>query len=162
MIRKIHKKQGFTLVEIMIVVGIITLLAALSVHNLLRAKMTANEAAAIRGLRTLQAAMDSYRLMNPVYPAFDRNPFRKLCSANPPYLDSSWDVDGYQVDRQGYRLEIKLTSEDGQQYLLLALPIQLGVTGNRSFSLSMYPGVEGSGSGEIIDGMGIGLGASSN
>ena len=47
MLRKIHKKQGFTLVEIMIVVGIVTLLAALSTHSLLRAKITANEAAVL-------------------------------------------------------------------------------------------------------------------
>jgi len=45
--RKIQNKRGFTLVELMIAVGIIVLLAALSINSLMRSKITANEAAAI-------------------------------------------------------------------------------------------------------------------
>jgi general secretion pathway protein G len=158
MLRKLNKKQGFTLVEILIVVGIITMLAALSVHGLLRARMTANEAAAIKGLRTLQAAMDSYRLANGRYPSFAGDGLQELVSANPQYLDNSWDP-GNEVGafRNGYRIEIKYVFPDTQEYFLMADPIQVGVTGNRSFMLSQYRGIDG-GSGEITSG-GVGLGS---
>jgi len=80
------KKQGFTLVELMIAIGIMITLAALSVNGLLRARITASEAAAIRGLRTAQTAFESYKTMNGIYPST----FQQLCQATPPYLDSSW------------------------------------------------------------------------
>jgi len=87
MLRKVNKKQGFTLVEITIVVGIITMLVALSIHSILSAKVTANEAAAIRSLRTLQTAFTNYRVVNPRYPKF----ISDLCGETElPYLDRKW------------------------------------------------------------------------
>jgi type IV pilus assembly protein PilA len=55
-----RRKRGFTLVEIMIVVAIIALLAAIAIPNLLSARKTANEAAAKASVRSLSTAAETY------------------------------------------------------------------------------------------------------
>ena len=63
-------RKGFTLVEIMIVVAIIALLAAIAIPNLLTAKKTANTAAAKANIRALSTAAEVYATgHNGAYPA---------------------------------------------------------------------------------------------
>jgi prepilin-type N-terminal cleavage/methylation domain-containing protein len=59
---KITSKTGFTLVEIMIVVAIIGLLAAIAIPNFVRARATAQTNACINNLRVIDAAMNQYAL----------------------------------------------------------------------------------------------------
>ena len=57
-------KKGFTLVEIMIVVAIIGLLAAIAIPSFMRARTTSQMNACINNLRQVEAGKDQYSLEN--------------------------------------------------------------------------------------------------
>jgi type IV pilus assembly protein PilA len=58
--RNKQKQKGFSLIELLIVVAIILIIAAIAIPNLIRSKMAANEASATSTLRTLYTAMVTY------------------------------------------------------------------------------------------------------
>ncbi len=63
MLQKLNSKRaGFTLVEIMIVVSIIALLAAIAVPNALRARKRSQAASIVQTLRMLDSAKDQYAI----------------------------------------------------------------------------------------------------
>lgn len=122
--------RGFTLVEIMIVVAIIALIAAIAIPNLLRARHNANEGAAIGSMHTLVASLESFRASAtpPTYPA----DWAALASATPPYLDpvmQTANVVG--TPKQGYFFTY--TRVDADNYTLVGAPSQNNVTGTRQF-----------------------------
>ncbi len=54
------KNQGFSLVELLIVVAVVSMIAAIAIPNLLATRRSANQASALRTLRTISSAQAVY------------------------------------------------------------------------------------------------------
>lgn len=123
--KKIKKlnNQGFTLVEIMIVVAIIALLAAIAIPNLISAKRTANEAAAKATVRTIATSAETFATANDgSYPAAETD----LTTGNPAYLSES--ICG--TTKSGYVFACTLAVGG---YTITATPVSAN-TGTKTFT----------------------------
>jgi len=83
-----HARAGFTLVEIMIVVAIIGLLAAIAIPNFIKSRATSQANACINNLRQIEGAAQQWALErgqttgNPINYPTDLTPYIKLNSAS--------------------------------------------------------------------------------
>jgi type IV pilus assembly protein PilA len=117
---------GFTLVEIMIVVAIIALLAAIAIPNLLRAKLSANDALAKATVRSISTATESYATANNGnYPMN----VTSLTGATPAYMNSPY----CNQNLSGFSYVCTL---DSTGYMVAAIPLTIGRTGTTTYTIT--------------------------
>jgi len=125
-----RKERGFSLIELLIVVAIILIIAAISVPNLLRAKMAANEASAVGSLRIINMTTAAFSSAYGNYPTR----LSDLGPSNSPSSTAADLIDAVLVTgvKTGYRFTYTATSPYFQ-YTLTARPTNPGVSGQRYF-----------------------------
>src|SRR5712692_8744180 len=128
-----NKQKGFSLIELLIVVAIILIIAAISIPNLLHAKMSANEASAVGSLRALTTACMAYDMPYGGYPPALSNlgPGNPATSATADLIDSVLA----SGSKSGYRFTYTAGAKDANgnvlSYTINADPIAVGTTGQR-------------------------------
>ncbi len=80
------RKKGFTLVEIMVVISIIAILAAVTFPMFLRARTTSLNALAQQRLKTIATSLENYMRVNQTY-AIDLS---SLVNDVPPYINTNF------------------------------------------------------------------------
>lgn len=80
------RQKGFTLIELMIVVGVIAILAAIAIPNFLEQSKKGRRAEAVRAIGEYQLALERWRAENPTYGTC---PSGVTCSGTRPSLPTS-------------------------------------------------------------------------
>lgn len=131
-----RKQEGFSLIELLIVVAIILIIAAIAIPNLLRAKMGANEASAVGSIRAINTAEITY---SSAYPTVGyATTLTNLGGASPctPGSATACLIDSGLSSgiKSGYNFTaVGAGGPPNTQYYATAVPITLNQTGIRSF-----------------------------
>jgi type IV pilus assembly protein PilA len=132
-----HKQKGFSLIELLIVVAIILIIAAIAIPNLMRARMSANESSAAGSVRSIGTGEVSYAS---AYPSVGFTSLASLAGVAPctPSAGTACFVDDVLGGglKEGYSFAAAGgTTVQGVNttYTSLGSPLAVNETGTRSF-----------------------------
>jgi type IV pilus assembly protein PilA len=141
-----NRQKGFSLIELLIVVAIILIIAAIAIPNLLRSRMAANESSSVGSLRTINTAELTYSTAYPNtgysadMPSLGGVPATCATTATTAAACLIDDVlaqaTAAGTAKSGYWFTYAVTGAAGGinvTYTLTAQPANAGTTGQRSF-----------------------------
>src|SRR3954468_1018156 len=109
---------GFSLIELLIVVAIILIIAAIAIPNFLRSRISANESSAVASIRQITTAEISYSISFPTLGYADQ--FSKLGPTSPPGGTPTASSADLLADDLG--CASALCKKSGYQFSLVAAP----------------------------------------
>jgi prepilin-type N-terminal cleavage/methylation domain-containing protein len=137
-----RKQKGFSLIELLIVVAIILIIAAIAIPNLLRSRMAANEASAVGSVRTINTGQVTYASTYPNlgFAAALTNLGGTAANCTNPSSTTACIIDNVLASgtKSGYTLTSVGTggvsgTSPNTGYLSTAIPSTVGTTGTRGF-----------------------------
>ncbi len=136
-----RQERGFSLIELLIAVAVILIVAAISIPNLLRSRINANEASAIASMRTINNAEVAYSVAFPATGyADDLSKLKPPPGGAPPDINSAGLLDAVLActsqpcSKSGYQFAIvNASGTPVNSYELTAVPTTVGNTGIRGF-----------------------------
>jgi prepilin-type N-terminal cleavage/methylation domain-containing protein len=125
--------KGFSLIELLIVVAIILIIAAIAIPNLLRAKIAANQASAVGSLRTLNTACIAFSTSYGQFPSALTN-LGPISSGGTASSTSADLIDSVLAGGQKSGYNFSYTpGASNQSYSITATPITVGTTGQNMY-----------------------------